>query len=145
MSVEVVRSSYETGYNANRICWWIKYGVRNWKRTQMICRFIWPEQMLWIMFCFWLKQINLREEDVWKRESNFGCFSLRSLFDIQVDMLIGRLKFEGKFSDGNKLWASSGLSDVYWKLRDWQRLPKRGSVIKKIPRTQPWNTSVTRV
>lgn len=52
-------------------------------------------------------------------------------------MLIDKLKFKGKFSDGNKLGESSGLSDVYLKLRDWQRLPRRVTVIKKIARTQP--------
>lgn len=49
--------------------------------------------------CCLLKWIQLREEEVWKRESSFECFSLRSRFDIQVHMLIRKLQFKGMFSD----------------------------------------------
>lgn len=34
--------------------------------------------------------------EVWKGESNFEHFSLRSLFGIQVDMLMSKLKLKGK-------------------------------------------------
>ena len=36
-----------------------------------------------------------------------------------LNMLIVKLKFKGKFSDGNTLWESLELSDVCLKLRDW--------------------------
>lgn len=52
--------------------------------------------------------MKLREEEIWRSASNFGCFSLSSLFNIEVDMLISKLKFKGKFSGGNNFENSNG-------------------------------------